>query len=125
VHISHCTAFLALSRKNNQLITFTIARLDWIVRVTCNVALNQTLGREIYFLQKIPSNNIDTDIDHHHHLSVMELGHLLTLSGLMYPEASSKVCHGFFCQLGSSVSLTDIDNIDIFINCNWVDTQWQ
>jgi hypothetical protein len=42
----------------------------------------------------------------HHHLSVMELGHLLTRSGLMYPEASSKVCHGSFSQLGNSVSLS-------------------
>jgi hypothetical protein len=24
----------------------------------------------------------------------------------MYPEASSKVCHGSFCQLGNSVSLS-------------------
>jgi hypothetical protein len=38
---------------------------------------------------------------HHHHISVMELGHLLTLSGLTYPEDSSKVCHDFFCQLGN------------------------
>jgi hypothetical protein len=37
--------------------------------------------------------------------SVMDLGHLLTRSGLTCPEASSKVCHGFFCQSGSSVSL--------------------
>jgi hypothetical protein len=36
---------------------------------------------------------------------VMELGHLLTRSGLTYPEVSSKVCHYFFCQLGNSVSL--------------------
>jgi hypothetical protein len=35
----------------------------------------------------------------------MELGHLLTRSGLTYPEVSSKVCHNFFCQLGNSVSL--------------------
>ena len=42
---------------------------------------------------------------HHHHLSVMELGHLLTRSGLTYPEVSSKVCHDSFCQLGNSVSL--------------------
>jgi hypothetical protein len=40
---------------------------------------------------------------HHHHLSVMDLGHLLTRSGLMYPEASSKVCHGSFCQLGCNL----------------------
>jgi hypothetical protein len=36
---------------------------------------------------------------------VMELGHLFTRSGLMCPEDFSKVCHGSFCQLGSSVSL--------------------
>jgi len=35
----------------------------------------------------------------------MELGHLLIRSGLTYPEASSKVCHDSFCQLGNSVSL--------------------
>ena len=39
------------------------------------------------------------------HISVMELGHLLTRSSLTYPEVSSKVCHDFFCQLGNSVSL--------------------
>jgi hypothetical protein len=42
---------------------------------------------------------------HHHHTSVMELGHLLTRSGLTYPEVSSKVYHNSFCQLGNSVSL--------------------
>jgi len=35
----------------------------------------------------------------------MELGYLLTRSGLMYREVSSKVYHDFFCQLGSSISL--------------------
>jgi hypothetical protein len=46
---------------------------------------------------------------HHHrrrrHISVMELGHLLTRSGLTYPEVSSKACHNSFSQLGNSVSL--------------------
>jgi len=42
---------------------------------------------------------------YHHHISVMELGHLLTRCGLTYPEVSSKVYHDSFCQLGSSVSL--------------------
>ena len=44
---------------------------------------------------------------HHHHLhiSFMDLGHLLTRSGLTYPEVPSKVYHDSFCQLGSSVSL--------------------
>ena len=40
-----------------------------------------------------------------HHVSVMQLGHLLTRSSLTYPEVSSKVCHDSFCQSGSSVSL--------------------
>jgi len=35
----------------------------------------------------------------------MELGHLLTRSGLTYPEVSSKVYHDSFCQSDSSVSL--------------------
>jgi hypothetical protein len=42
-------------------------------------------------------------IHHHHHISVMELGHLLTRSGLTHPEVSSKVCHDSFCQLENSV----------------------
>ena len=52
------------------------------------------------------SNLIVFTIHHHHRISVMELGHLLTHSGLMYPEVSSKVCHDSFCQLGNSVSLS-------------------
>ena len=35
----------------------------------------------------------------------MVLGHLLTRSGLTYPEVSSNVCHDSFCQSGNSVSL--------------------
>jgi len=35
----------------------------------------------------------------------MELGHLLTRSGLTYLEVSSKVRHDSFCQLRNSVSL--------------------
>ena len=42
---------------------------------------------------------------HHRHIPVMEMGHLLTRSGLTYPDVSSKVYHDSFCQLGSSVSL--------------------
>jgi len=38
-------------------------------------------------------------------ISIMELGHLLTRSGLTYPEVSSKVCYNSLCQLGNSVSL--------------------
>ena len=43
--------------------------------------------------------------NHHHLISFMELGHLLTSSGLTYPEVSSRVYHGSFCQSDSSVSL--------------------
>jgi len=35
----------------------------------------------------------------------MQLGHLLTRSGLTYPEVSSKVYHDSFCNFGSCVSL--------------------
>jgi hypothetical protein len=42
---------------------------------------------------------------HYHHIFVMDLGHLLTPSGLTYPEVSSKVWGDSFCQLGNSVSL--------------------
>ena len=43
---------------------------------------------------------------HHHYMSVMDLGHLLTRSGLTYLEVCSEVCHDSFCQLGNSVSLS-------------------
>jgi len=39
----------------------------------------------------------------HHRISIMKLGHLLTRSGLTYPEVSSKVGHDSFCQLGNNV----------------------
>ena len=42
-------------------------------------------------------------------MSVMELGHLLTRSGLTYLEVSSEVCHDSFCQFGNSVSLPCVD----------------
>ena len=49
---------------------------------------------------------LHTQFNHHHHpISFMELGHLLTRSGLTYPEVSSKVYHNSFCLLGSSVLL--------------------
>jgi len=35
----------------------------------------------------------------------MQLGHLLTRSGLTYPKVSPKVYHDSFCQSDSSVSL--------------------
>jgi len=41
--------------------------------------------------------------NHHHHQSFMQLGHLLTRSGLTHPEVSLTVYHAFFCQLGNIV----------------------
>ena len=39
-------------------------------------------------------------------MSVMQLGYLMTRSGLTYLEVSSEVCNDSFCQLGNSVSLS-------------------
>ena len=44
----------------------------------------------------------------------MELGHLLTRSGLTYPEVSSKFYHDSFCQLGSSISLPWVISFEAF-----------
>jgi len=41
---------------------------------------------------------------HQNHQSFIELGHLLTCSGLTHPEVSLTVYHDFFCQLGNIVS---------------------
>ena len=44
----------------------------------------------------------------------MDLGHLLTPSGLTYLEVSSEVSHDFFCQLGNSASLSWVVCHDAF-----------
>ena len=44
----------------------------------------------------------------------MQLGHLLTRSGLTYPEVSSKVYHDSFCQSDSSVSLPWVFYLEAF-----------
>jgi len=51
---------------------------------------------------------------HHHHIYFMGLGHLLTRSGLTYPDVSPKVYHNSFCQLGSSVSLPWVIYLEAF-----------
>jgi hypothetical protein len=53
-------------------------------------------------------------INHHRHIYVMELCHLLTRSGLTYPEVSSKVCHDSYCHLKNSVSLPWVIYYDAF-----------
>jgi hypothetical protein len=60
------------------------------------------------FMIDTPAGMCNIKVNHHHHhnhISVMELGHLLTRSGLTYPAVSPKVCHDSFCQLEKSVSL--------------------
>jgi hypothetical protein len=67
---------------------------------TCNISLLYQLLLQYHIIKVfIFKRNI------HHYISVMELGHLLTRSGLTYPEISSKVCHDSLCQLGNGVSL--------------------
>jgi hypothetical protein len=47
----------------------------------------------------------------------MKLGHLLTRSGLTYPEVFSKVCHDSFCQLGNSITLDNLLRGILFTRC--------
>ena len=47
-------------------------------------------------------------------ISFMQLGHLLTRSGLTYPEVSSKVYHDSFCQSDSSISLPCVIYFEAF-----------
>ena len=49
-------------------------------------------------------DGLATLFGHHHHVSFMELGHLLTRSGLTYREDSSKVYHDSFCQSDNTFS---------------------
>jgi hypothetical protein len=47
-------------------------------------------------------------------ISVMQLGHLLTRSGLTCPKVSSKIYHNSFCQSESSVSLPWVIYYEVF-----------
>ena len=76
----------------SELPRLTVSRKDWITYPSIPFAVNHNKYANL------------TD-HHHHHISFMELGHLLTRSGFTYPEVSSKVYHDSFCQLGSSLSL--------------------
>jgi hypothetical protein len=68
---------------------------------------NETVTTDCYMTPQTRTYTINRLVQlHHHHMSVMELGHLLTRSGLTYLEVSSMVCHDSFCQLGNSVSLS-------------------
>jgi len=49
----------------------------------------------------------------------MELGHLLTRSGLTYPEVSSKVYHNSFCQLENAGSEAETSNPTTELTLLW------
>ena len=57
-----------------------------------------------FYIRTVHLDNVKV-FYHHHHIFVMELGHLLTRFGLTHLEVSSEVCHNSFCQLENSVSL--------------------
>ena len=79
------------------------------VRPQCSVYWRQiaasSQGIVTLILVEIRFIYLFMDNFHHHLISFMELGHLLTRSGFSYPEVSSKVIHDSYCQLGSSISL--------------------
>jgi hypothetical protein len=67
------------------------------------------------FSMKLDLNHHHHHHHHHHrHITFMELGHLLTRSGLTYPEVSSNVYHDSFCQSDSSVSLPWVIYLEAF-----------
>ena len=93
-------------------------RFRCAVRTTLTVKVAGSCETSVLFYQStrihIPEGGLHLQVSlqnltflghHHHHLSFLELGHVLTRSGLTYPEVSSEVYHDSFCQLGSNVSL--------------------
>jgi len=66
-------------------------------------SFHEKVGQLIFFKDPIKSTLF---FIHHHHIAVMELGHLLTRSGLTYPEVDSKFYHDSFCRLGNNLPLS-------------------
>ena len=62
----------------------------------------------------LPFSQETLKLYHHHHISFMELGHLLTHPSLTYPQVSSKVYHDSFCQLGCSISFPWVIYFEVF-----------
>ena len=69
----------------------------WDIQLLKRLATEAQLSRD--------AKKLVARIWYYHHTSFMEVGHLLTRSGLTYPEVSSKIYNDSFCQLGSSGSL--------------------
>jgi hypothetical protein len=100
--------------------TVSILKTVWPRSVSVQQKLLQTHSYWNSYCRKRSSHRFGTvDYHHHHHISVMELGHLLTRSGLTYPEVSSKVCHDSFCQLGNSVSLPWVNRWLFMFKCRY------
>ena len=106
--VSNCTISDCDCETNNLLLRIHDLKCLEPLDLAVSKTSKDVSGREV------PLHQVITDFEvryrrcvshHHHHISVMELGHLLTRSCLTYPEVSSKVCHDSFCQLGNSVSL--------------------
>ena len=76
-----------------------------ISKIRVRSVRNLQLEVSLFLYPTIRENCYYVKLHHHHHLSFMELGHLLTFSGLTYPEVSPNICYDCFCQLGSSISL--------------------
>ena len=55
----------------------------------------------------------------------MDLGHLLTRSGLKYLAVSSKVYHVYFCQFGSSISLPWVIYFEAYIKFREKSVKWE
>jgi hypothetical protein len=114
VHVS-CGQEIPLLETNSVACSFQLIILD-DPHCNCHADCQFKLHHPLSGLNKLTGLHIwytsSTWVYHHHHhhnhQSVMELGHLLTHSGLTYPEVSSMVCHDSFCQLDNSVSLMGI-----------------
>jgi hypothetical protein len=108
--VMHCLSGRPLYGKKQRLfskvsqISFVYAAVWPIICSTSGKVNNaKRFSKLIFFTFLIP---IRVQGIYRHHIPVMELGHLLTRSGLTYPEVSSKVCYDSFCQLGKSVPLS-------------------
>ena len=88
---------------------------------TNNILVKEQYGFRINsFTETVPSHHHHNHHisyhhhHHHHHTSFLELSHLLTRSGLTYPDVSTKVYHDSFCQLWSSISLPWVTYFEAF-----------
>jgi hypothetical protein len=89
-------------RRANNLTAF-ICRFYWNLRASTS-RNPYGLSRPVMRLDLFMALHL-SDFTYYIIIIIMQLGHLLTRSGLTCPEAPSKVCHDSFCQSGIRVSL--------------------